>query len=122
MFDNLPTIMPHVKANSLRGLAVTTLERISILPEMPTIAETVPGFEVLSWLGFFVPAKTPRDIISKINFDTNAVLTQPSIKQEFENLGATAKGSTPAELAAFLQLEIEKWGPLIRSAQIKVEH
>jgi tripartite-type tricarboxylate transporter receptor subunit TctC len=123
IFDNMPSIISHVRAGSLRGLAVTTRERVAILPDMPTIAESgVPGFDVFSWFGFFVPAKTPQDVIAKINADTNAALAHPSVKPRFEDLGAVPKGSTPAELAGFLQSEIDKWGPVIRDAQIKVEN
>jgi tripartite-type tricarboxylate transporter receptor subunit TctC len=122
IFDNAPSIVSHVRSGSVRGLAVTTKERIAIMPEMPTIAETVPGFDVFSWFGFFVPAKTPQDVIAKINADTNSALAHPSVKPRFEDLGAVPKGSTSAELAAFLQSEIDKWGPVIRDAQIKVEN
>jgi tripartite-type tricarboxylate transporter receptor subunit TctC len=123
VFDNVPSIISHVRAGSLRGLAVTTRERVAILPDMPTIAESgVPGFDVFSWFGFFVPAKTPQDVIAKINADTNAALAHPSVKPRFEDLGAVPKGSTPAELAGFLQSEIDKWGPVIQDAQIKVEN
>jgi tripartite-type tricarboxylate transporter receptor subunit TctC len=123
IFDNVPSIISHVRSGTLRGLAVTTKERIAIMPEMPTIAESgVPGFDVSSWFGFFVPAKTPQDIIARINADTNAALAHPSVKPRFDDLGATPKGSTPAELAAFLKSEIEKWGPVIEEAKIKVEN
>jgi tripartite-type tricarboxylate transporter receptor subunit TctC len=122
IFDNAPSIVSHVRSGSVRGLAVTTKERIAIMPEMPTIAETVPGFDVFSWFGFFVPAKTSQAVIAKINADTNSALAHPSVKPRFEDLGAVPKGSTSAELAAFLQSEIDKWGPVIRDAQIKVEN
>ena len=92
-------------------------------PRSPTIAEIgVPGFDVFSWFGFFVPVKTPPDVIAKINADTNAALVHPPVKSRFEELGAVPKGSTPAELAAFLKSEIDKWGPVIRDARIKVEN
>jgi tripartite-type tricarboxylate transporter receptor subunit TctC len=122
IFDNLPSIVSHVRSGSLRGLAVTTKDRVAILPDMPTIAETVPGFDVFSWFGFFVPVKTSQDVVAKINADTNAALVHPSVKLRFEDLGAVPKGSTSAELAAFLQSEIAKWGPVIKDAQIKVEN
>jgi tripartite-type tricarboxylate transporter receptor subunit TctC len=123
IFDNVPTVVQHVREGHLRGLAVTTKERIAIMPEMPTIAESgVPGFDVSSWFGFFVPARTPPDIIAKINADTNAALVHPTVKPRFEQLGAVPKGSTPAELAAFLKSEIDKWGPVIADAKIKVEN
>ena len=118
IFDNMPSILSHVKGGSLRGLAVTTRERVAAVPEIPTIAESgVPGFDVFSWFGFFVPAKTPQDVIARINADTNAALAYASVKSRFEELGATPKGSTPAELAAFLKSEIDKWGPVIQEGQ-----
>jgi tripartite-type tricarboxylate transporter receptor subunit TctC len=123
IFDNMPTVIGHVRGGHLRGLAVTTRQRVSIVPEIPTIAESgVPGFDVFSWFGFFVPAKTPPEVIAKINADTNAALVYPQVKQRFEDVGAVPKGSTPAELAAFLQSEIAKWGPVIKDARIKVEN
>ena len=123
IFDNMPSILSHVKAGSLRGLAVTTKDRVAVVADIPTIAESgVPGFDVFSWFGFFVPAKTPQDIVARINADTNAALAHASVKPRFEELGAAPKGSTPAELAAFLKSEIDKWGPVIRDARIKVEN
>ena len=122
IFDNMPSIISHVRSGSLRGLAVTTKDRVGIIPDVPTIGETVPGFEVFSWFGFFVPIKTPGEVIARINADTNAALVHPPVKSRFEDLGAVPKGSTPAELAAFLQAETDKWGPVIRDAQIKVEN
>ena len=123
IFDNMPSILQHVKGGSLRGLAVTTKERVSVTPEIPTIAESgVPGFDVFSWFGFFVPAKTPQEVIAKINTDTRDALVYPPVKARFEELGADPKGSTPAELAAFLQSEIDKWGPVIRDAQIRLDN
>jgi tripartite-type tricarboxylate transporter receptor subunit TctC len=123
IFDNMPTVLSHVKAGSLRGLAVTTRERVAVVPDLPTIAESgLPGFDVFSWFGFFVPARTPQDVIARINADTNAALAHAPVKSRFEELGATPKGSTPAELAAFLKSEIDKWGPVIRDARIRVDN
>ena len=123
IFDNVPSILSHVKAGSLRGLAVTTKDRVAVVADIPTIAESgVPGFDVFSWFGFFVPAKTPPDIVARINADTNAALAHASVKSRFEELGAAPKGSTPAELAAFLKSEIDKWGPVIQEAKIRVEN
>jgi tripartite-type tricarboxylate transporter receptor subunit TctC len=122
IFDNLPSIIAHVRAGSLRGIAVTTKDRVPVIPDVPTIGETVPGFDVVSWFAFFVPVKTPPEVIAKLNADTNAALVYPAVKSRFEDLGAVPKGSTSAELAAFLQSEIAKWGPVIQEAQIKVEN
>ncbi len=122
IFDNLPSIIGHVRNGSVRGVAVTTKDRVPVLPDVPTIAETVPGFDVVSWFAFWLPAKTPPDIVAKLNADANAALVFPAVKSRFEDLGAVPKGSTQAELAAFLQSEIAKWGPVIQEAQIKVEN
>ena len=119
----MPSIVSHVRSGSLRGLAVTTKERVAAVPDIPTIAESgVPGFDVFSWFGFFVPAKTPPDIVARINADTNAALAYAPVKSRFEELGAPPKGSTPGELAAFLKSEIDKWGPVIKEAKIRVEN
>jgi tripartite-type tricarboxylate transporter receptor subunit TctC len=122
IFDNMPSIISHVRSGSVRGLAVTTKDRVGIVPDLPAIAETVPGFDVVSWFGFFAPVKTPKEIVAKINADTNAAMVYPAVKTRFEELGAVPKGSTEAELAAFLKSETEKWGPVIKDAQIKLEN
>jgi tripartite-type tricarboxylate transporter receptor subunit TctC len=121
-FDNMPSILPHAKAGAVRALAVTTKERVAVVPDIPTIAETVPGFDVSSWFGFFLPVKTPKEIIAKLNADTNAALAYAPVKSRFDELGATPKGSTPGELAAFLKSEIDKWGPVIKEAKIRVDN
>jgi tripartite-type tricarboxylate transporter receptor subunit TctC len=122
-FDNMPSIIGHVRAGAVRALAVTTRERVPVVPDLPTIAEAgVPGFDVSSWFGFFVPVKTPQEIIAKLNADTNAALAHASVKPRFDDLGATPRGTTPGQLAAFLKSEIDKWGPVIRDARIRVEN
>jgi tripartite-type tricarboxylate transporter receptor subunit TctC len=122
-FDNMPSIIGHVRAGAVRALAVTTKERVAVVPDLPTIAEAgVPGFDVSSWFGFFVPVKTPEEIIAKLNADTNAALAHASVKSRFDDLGATPRGTTPGQLAAFLKSEIDKWGPVIRDARIRVEN
>lgn len=122
IFDNMPTIISHYRGGHLRGLAVSTKQRVALVPELPAIAETVPGFDVFSWFGFFVPARTPPEVIAKLNADTNAALVFPSVKSRFEDAGAVPKGSTPEELAAFLSSEIAKWGPVITEARIKLDN
>jgi tripartite-type tricarboxylate transporter receptor subunit TctC len=122
IFDNAPSILPHAKAGSVRALAVTTKDRVKAAPDLPPIADALPGFDVSSWFVMFVPAKTPQDVIAKINADTVAALAYPAVKTRLEELGADPKGSTPAELAAFLQSEMDKWGPVIRDAKIRIEN
>ena len=122
IFDNMPSIISHVRSGTVRGIAVTTKDRVGIVKDVPTIAETVPGYDVFSWFGFFVPKNTPKEIVAKINADTNAALVYPAVKTRFEELGAVPGGSTEAQLAAFLKSETDKWGPVIKDAQIKVEN
>ena len=122
IFDNITASLPHVRNGAARGLAVTAAKRVPAAPDLPTIAEAgVPGFDVSTWFAFFVPAKTPPAIIKKINEDVVAALGHSMVKERLEQLGATLVGSTPQELAAFLKSEMDKWGPVIREAKIKVD-
>jgi tripartite-type tricarboxylate transporter receptor subunit TctC len=121
MFDNITSSLPHVREGKLRGLAVTTKSRVSAASEFPPIADTVPGFDVSSWFSLFVPAKTPPKLVNKINKDAVAALAHGPTKEKFEQLGSTIVGSTPAEMAAHLKSEMDKWGPVIKEAGIKVE-
>ena len=92
------------------------------MPDIPTVAEAgVPGFELSSWYGFFVPAKTPRAIIDKMNADTIAALAEPRIRSRLEQLGYAVDGSSPETLATLLKSEIDKWAPIIKAANISPE-
>ncbi len=123
IFDNAPSILPHVKANSVRALAVTPSKRIAVLPDLPTIAEAgVPGFDVTSWFAFFYQAKTPPEIVAKVNADTRAALDHPAVKARLLELGAEPSGTTQEGLAAYLKAEIDKWGPVITDAKIRIEN
>jgi tripartite-type tricarboxylate transporter receptor subunit TctC len=122
IFDNITSSLPHVRNGAARELAVTAAKRVPAAPDLPTIAEAgVPGFDVSTWFAFFVPAKTPPAIIKKINETAVAALGHPMVKERLEQLGATLVGSTPQELAVFLKSEMDKWGPVIREAKIKVD-
>jgi tripartite-type tricarboxylate transporter receptor subunit TctC len=123
IFDNVSSILPHVKSGSVRGLAVTTARRIAAAPDLPTIAETgVPGFDVSSWFALFAPARTPPEIIARINRDTVAALRHASVQPRLEDLGSEIVGSTPEVLAAHLKSEMDKWGPVIRDAKIRIDN
>jgi len=114
--------MEQIKTGKLRGLAFSGAVRSTALPELPTIAEAgVPGYEVSSWFAFFVPAKTPRSIIEKINAETRAALADTRVRARLDQLGYTIGGSTPEELGVLLKSEIDKWGPIIKAANIKAE-
>jgi tripartite-type tricarboxylate transporter receptor subunit TctC len=119
IFANFPSTMPLVRSGQLRGLAVTTAKRQPEVPELPAIAEFVPGYDVSSWIAFFVAAKVPPEIVAKLHDDTVVALNHPTTKARYAQLGATVVGSTPAELAVFLQSEVDRWGPIIKAAGIK---
>jgi tripartite-type tricarboxylate transporter receptor subunit TctC len=120
MFNNIGAVLPLIQADKLRGLAVTTAKRAAAVPQMPTIAESgVPGFDVSSWYALFMPAKTPAEIVRKACADTVTALADPAIKARLEQLGVVVAGSTPEGLAAHLQNEMDKWGPVIKAAGIK---
>jgi tripartite-type tricarboxylate transporter receptor subunit TctC len=89
------------------------------VPDLPAIAEFVPGYDVSSWIALFVAAKTPGEIVAKLHDDAVAAINHPSVTARYAQLGATVVGSTPAELATFLQAEIDRWGPIIKAAGIK---
>jgi tripartite-type tricarboxylate transporter receptor subunit TctC len=123
VFDNAPSISPHVKGGAVRGLAVTTLKRVAIAPELPTIDESgVKGFDVSSWFAFFLPVKTPKEIATKLHADTVAALRHDAVRARLLELGADPVGSTPDELAKHLKAEMDKWGPVIAEARIRIEN
>jgi len=121
IFDNITQALPHVRAGSIKGLGITTAKRSAAAPEFAPIAETVPGFDVSSWFALFAPAKTPQAIIDKIQADTKAGLADPALRAKMDNLAAEPVGGTSAELAAFLQAEMKKWGDLIKEIGVKVD-
>jgi tripartite-type tricarboxylate transporter receptor subunit TctC len=122
MFNTTGSLLQPVRAKQVRGLAVTSATRFADEPELPTVAESgVPGYDVSSWYGIYAPAKTPPEIISKINADMVAMLGEPAIKEKYKVLGVLAKGSTPAELAARNKADKALWAPIIKEANIKVE-
>jgi tripartite-type tricarboxylate transporter receptor subunit TctC len=119
IFSNFPSTLPYVQSGQLRGLAVTTAKRQPEVPDLPAIAEFVPGYDVSSWFALFVAAKTPPELVARLNADAITALNTPATKARYAQLGATVVGSTPAELARFLQAEIDRWGPVIKAAEIK---
>jgi len=121
MFDNIPSAIGHVRSGNLRALAVTTLTRSQALPDVPTIAESVPGYEAYSWFSIMVPTGTPVPVVQRINRDTNTVLASPEIRDRLLELGATPAGGTSEECARFLDAEIEKWAKVVRAAHVTIE-
>jgi tripartite-type tricarboxylate transporter receptor subunit TctC len=113
--------LPLVQGGQLRALGVTTATRVAATPDVPTIAEAgVPGYDTSSWFAFVVPAKTPPEIIEKIHAATVAALAEPAMKAKFDQLGVISVGSTPAQLGDHIKAEMEKWAPVIKAANIKV--
>ena len=122
MFNFVLSSLPLVRQGQLRALAVLTNKRLSVAPDLPTMQEAgVAGAEVSAWSAFFVPAKTPQQVVSKIHGDTVAALSAPTVKDKLEQGGAVVIGSTPDELASFLSSEMDKWGRVIKEANIRAE-
>jgi tripartite-type tricarboxylate transporter receptor subunit TctC len=115
-------LLQYWRSGQVRALATTGAERAAVAPELPTIAEAgITGYEVDSWQGVFVPAKTPPAIVNKISADTVAALAVPAVNRKLEQMGYAAAGSTPAELANLLKTEIAKWTAIIKTAGIKID-
>jgi tripartite-type tricarboxylate transporter receptor subunit TctC len=120
-FAVMASALPLVQSGQLRALGVTTGARVAAAPEVPTIAEAgVPGYDTSSWFAFFVPAKTPPEIIRKMHADTVAALVEPQVRAKLEALGVVVVGSTPEQLGTHLKAEMERWAPVIKAANIKV--
>jgi tripartite-type tricarboxylate transporter receptor subunit TctC len=122
MFDVTPSSLPHIKAGSLRPLAVTTRERLDVLPDVPVVADFLPGYEASAWVGFGVPKNTPAAIIDTLNKEFNAALADATIKKRLAELGALAMpANSPAEFAKFIGADAEKWAKVIKASGIKPE-
>jgi tripartite-type tricarboxylate transporter receptor subunit TctC len=121
MFGTLPSVISYIKAGTLRALAVTSAERSTALPDVPALAEFLPGFDTYLWHGIVAPRNTPKDIIDTLNKETNAVLAEPKMRTRFDELGGSAIGGTPDDFGKLIADEIEKWGDVIRTANIKPE-
>lgn len=120
-FDNIGAAMSLIKGDKLRLIAVSTEKRIPSLPDVPTVAETVPGFVVGTWFAFAAPPKTPQLIVAKLNVDINEALRDPGVRQRLGNLSAEVVGGTLAENAAFFKAETELWHKVIRDAKVKLD-
>src|SRR5262249_7785963 len=118
-FSSIPPAMPHVKAGRLRALAVTGAQRFVLLPELPAMAETLPGFEVDSWLAVFAPARPPGAIIHKLNAETVTALRAAEIKALLATTGVEAVGSSPERLGQVLREELARWAPVIKDLGLR---
>jgi tripartite-type tricarboxylate transporter receptor subunit TctC len=121
LFDNLPSSIGHIKAGKLRALAVTSEAREPSLPGVPTVAETVPGYEATAWFGIGMPKGTPRDVIDKVNAEINRALADPKMLARLAELGGKPIGGTPEDFGKVIAAETAKWGKVVTSSGAKVE-
>lgn len=121
MFDNVPTSLQFIKAGKLRPLAVTSAERAAVLPELPVVADFVPGYEASAWYGLAAPKGTPSAIVEKLNREVNAILAQPDVKAQLADLGASLLPGSTSDFGRLIVDETAKWGKVIRFAGIKPE-
>jgi tripartite-type tricarboxylate transporter receptor subunit TctC len=121
MFDSMPASIEHIRAGKVRALAVTTAARSDVLPQLPTVRDFVPGFEASAWYGVAMPANTPRGNVDKINKEINAAFADPRIKGQLLDLGGTILAGSAADFTKLIADETEKWGKVIRAANIKAE-
>lgn len=122
IFDNLPSASEHMKAGTLKPLAVTTLERSASFPDVPTMDEAgVPGYETNTWNALFAPAGTPPEVIARLNEAAVAAVSDPAVKQRLAEAGAVVVGSSAEELAAHVEAEVARWAPVIEAAGVSIE-
>lgn len=121
MFDNMPSALPMAKEGKIRALAQTTAKRSPAAPDVPTVAETVPGFEATTWFAMFAPAGTPREVVTKINAEMKRVFALPDVLEKMKTLGLDPWISTPEELAKYQATEITKWAKVVKDSGAKAD-
>jgi len=121
IFDNMPSIVQHIRSGSLRALAVTTAVRSPELPDVPTVAETVSGYEASALFGMGAPKKTPPEIVEKLNREINAVLAEPEMRKRLIELGGEPLITSPDAFGAMIAAETEKWAKVVNFAGLRVE-
>jgi len=121
LFDNLPSSAGHIKGGRIRALAVTSAEREPSMPELPTVGDTVPGYEATAWFGIGMPKGTPRDIIDKVNAEMNRALADPAMRARLAELGGKPLSGTPEDFGKVIAAETEKWAKVVISSGATVE-
>jgi tripartite-type tricarboxylate transporter receptor subunit TctC len=120
-FNTMPPIIPHVREGRVKAVAVTMAKRAAVLPDVPTIAETVPGYSMSTWYGAMVPAKTPHEIVLKLNKAMLQALSDPKLKERLSSLGAEIVATSPEQTAAFFQEELAKYTKVAKAARIRID-
>lgn len=121
IFDNMPSIISHIRAGTVRAIGVTSTQRSPVLPDVPAVAETVPGFEASAWFGAAAPKGTPPGAIARLNREINAALADPVMKARLADLGGVPIGGTPEQFWALHRMETEKWAKIVQSSGAKAE-
>jgi tripartite-type tricarboxylate transporter receptor subunit TctC len=121
MFNNMLSAMPQVKNGRLRAIAVTSTKRSAAAPELPAIAETVPGYEASGWYGALAPAATPRELVARINSDMNRAMKLPDVAQRLAGDGVEAVGTTPEQFGIYLRAEIAKWAKVVKNSGMRTD-
>jgi tripartite-type tricarboxylate transporter receptor subunit TctC len=121
IFDTVTAIRGHVKSGAVRGIAVTTVKRSSAMPELPTIAETLPGYDASTWGGILAPAGTPKDVVARLNSSINAALKMEDVRSRLMGAGIEIQGGTPEAFAEVIRIEVDKWGRIVKEAGIQPE-
>jgi tripartite-type tricarboxylate transporter receptor subunit TctC len=121
MFANILSVMPHVNSGRLRALAITSAKRSAIVPSLPTVAETYPGFESGSWYALFAPAGTPKDAVARVNDAVNRAMQTPDVREKFIAQGAEPLTGTPQDAAAYTRAEVTKWAKVVKASGARVD-
>ena len=122
LFDNVMTGKPHIEQKRLKGIAISSLSRSSLLPDIPTVAESgLPGFDSWNWFGIFGPAGTPEPVVARVNAEMNRILADAAVRERLQGLGFEVTGGTPAQFSAVMQSEAQRWSKVIRDANVKAE-
>lgn len=121
IFDNLPTSSGYIKNGKLRAIGVTTLARAPSFPDLPTVAETLPGYETYSWNALFAPAGTPPEVVATLNSAANTALATPKVQARLADFSAVTVGSTPEQLAAHVKAELAKWAPIVKASGAQLD-
>lgn len=122
MFPSITSVLPHVKANRVRSLAITSAQRSALLPDIPTVAESgLPGYDMTIWNGILAPARIPKPIVARLNAQLREISQAPDVKARFASIGADPMYGTPEALSAFIKSEIIKWDKILRAAGVRID-